>query len=105
MTKINQPEESTMRVLRVSHASLTPALRERERALVRCYRNVDLEVVTTDRWREAEVDVEAVDDDLFPVTLARARLSNHVQLFAYDPRPLVASFSRHKPGVIELNAV
>ncbi len=93
-----------MRVLRVSHASLTPALRERERALVRCYRNVDLEVVTTDRWREAEVDVEAVDDDLFPVTLARARLSNHVQLFAYDPRPLVASLSRHKPDVIELNA-
>ncbi|HVS82515.1 MAG TPA: glycosyltransferase [Pyrinomonadaceae bacterium] len=93
-----------MRVLRISHASLTPALRERERALVRRHRNVDLEVVTTERWREAEVDVEAVDDDLFPVTRARVRLSKHVQLFAYDPRPIVASLSRHKPDVIELNA-
>src|SRR5260370_2253788 len=103
MTKINQPEESTMRVLRVSHASLTPALRERERALVRCYRNVDLEVVTTDRWREAEVDVEAVDDDLFPATLARARPSNPVPLFAYHPRPLVASLSPHTPDVLHLH--
>ena len=74
MTDINQHNDpsKSMRVLRISHASLTPALRERERALVRRHPNVDLEVVTTERWREAEVDVEATDDDLFPVTKSRA---------------------------------
>lgn len=92
-----------MRVLRISHASLTPALRERERALVRRHPNVDLEVVTTERWREAEVDVEATDDDLFPVTKSRARLSKHIQLFAYDPRSIVAALRRHQPDLIDLN--
>jgi glycosyltransferase involved in cell wall biosynthesis len=92
-----------MRVLRISHASLTPALRERERALVRRHPNVDLEVVTTERWREAEVDVEATDDDLFPVTKSRARLSKHIQLFAYDPRSIVAALRRHEPDLIDLN--
>ena len=38
-----------MRILRIAHASLTPALRERERALARRYTDVDLEVVTTNR--------------------------------------------------------
>lgn len=92
-----------MRVLRISHASLTPALRERERALVRRHPNVNLEVLTTERWREAEVDVEATDDDLFPVTRSRARLSKHIQLFAYDPRPIIASLRRHQPDLIDLN--
>src|SRR5262252_5232059 len=94
---------SRIRVLRVSHASLTPALREREHALVRCYPNIDLEVVTTQRWREAEVDVEAVDDDLFPIRLARALFSKHIQLFAYDPWPIIASLRRHRPHVVEIN--
>src|SRR5262249_29040345 len=89
--------------LRVAHASLTPSLRERERALVRCYPEVDLELVTTSRWREAEVDVEAVADDLFPVTPARARFSKHIQLFAYDPRPIIASLRRHQPDLVEVN--
>jgi len=93
-----------MRVLRISHASLTPALRERERALVRRHLNVDLEVVTAERWREAGVDVEATDDDLFRVTKPRARLSKHIQLFAYEPGPIIAAMRRHKPDVIELNA-
>jgi glycosyltransferase involved in cell wall biosynthesis len=93
-----------MRVLRIAHASLTPTLRERERALARGYPNVDLEVVTTERWREAEVNVEAADDDLFPVTKARARLSKHVQLFAYDPAPLIAALRRHRPHLIDLNS-
>src|SRR5213083_1675033 len=99
MTELDQQEisEGKMRVLRIAHASLTPTLRERERALARGYRNVDLEVVTTERWREAEVNVVAEDDDLFPVTRARARLSKHVQLFAYDPRPIIAAFRRHRP--------
>ena len=44
-----------MRVLRIAHASLTPRLRERERALARNHPDVDLEVVTTEKWREAEV--------------------------------------------------
>ena len=92
-----------MRVLRISHASLTPALRERERALVRCYPSVELEVVTAQRWREAEVEVEAVDRDLFPVRRAPTRLSTHIQLFAYDPRPIIASLRRHQPDVVEVN--
>src|SRR5687768_18502229 len=73
-----------MRVLRIAHSSLTPALRQRERALVRCYPDVDLEVLTTERWREAEVEVEATPDDLFRVRTARTYLSKHIQLFAYD---------------------
>jgi glycosyltransferase involved in cell wall biosynthesis len=93
-----------MRVLRIAHASLTPRLRDRERALARCYPDVQMEVVTTDRWREAEVDVEAAPDDLFPVTKARALFSKHVQLFAYDPRPLIAAMRRHRPHLIDLNA-
>ena len=67
-----------MRVLRVAHASLTPALRERERALVRLHPEVDLEVVTVERWREAEVEVDAVVDDLFRVTTAQPRLSRNL---------------------------
>ena len=92
-----------MRILRIAHASLTPALRERERALARGYTDVDLEVVTTNRWREAEVDVDAVDDDLFPVIKARPRFSKHIQLFAYEPGPIVAALRRHRPHLIDLN--
>ena len=95
--------ESRTRVLRIAHASLTPVLRERERALARLFPEIDLEVVTTTRWREAEVDVEAVADDLFPVTMARPLLSKHIQLFAYDPRPLIAALRRHRPRLIDLS--
>lgn len=93
-----------MRILRIAHASLTPHLRERERALVRAFPDVDLEVVTTARWREAEVEVEAAPDDLFPVTQARPHLSKHIQLFAYDPRPIIQAMRRHQPELIDLNA-
>jgi len=92
-----------MRVLRVAHASLTPALRERERALVRLHPEVDLEVVTVERWREAEVEVDALADDLFRVTIAQPRLSKHIQLFAYDPRPIISALRRHRPHLIDLN--
>ena len=92
-----------IRVLRISHASLTPALRQRERALARAYPDVDLEVLTAERWREAEVDVEALDDDLFPVVKARTRFSKHIQLFAYDPKPVIAALRRHRPHLIDLN--
>jgi len=89
-------------VLRIAHASLTPVLRARERALVRLFPEIDLELVTTSRWREAEVDVEAVADDLFPVAMARPLLSRHIQLFAYDPRPVIAALRRHRPHLIDL---
>jgi len=92
-----------MRVLRIAHSSLTPALRQRERALVRCYPDVDLEVVTTPRWREAEMEVEATPDDLFSVHTARTYLSKHIQLFAYDPGPIVAALRRHRPHLIDLS--
>ena len=93
-----------MRILRIAHASLTPRLRERERALVRSYTDVELEVITTARWREAEVEVEAAADDLFPVRKARPHLSRHIQLFAYDPRPIISALRRRPPDIIDLNA-
>src|SRR5882762_4933227 len=92
-----------MRVLRIAHSSLTPALRERERALTRFYPDIDLQVVTTERWREAEVEVEATADDLFPVRTARTYLSKHIQLFAYDPRPIVKALRGHRPHLIDIS--
>src|SRR5437762_14274255 len=101
--KMRQSSREKMRVLRVAHASLTPALRERERALVRLHPEVDLEVVTVERWREAEVEVDALADDLFRVTIAQPRLSKHIQLFAYEPGPIVAALRRHQPHLVDLN--
>src|SRR2546421_8448689 len=86
---------SQIRILRIAHASLTPALRQRERALVRLYPQISLEVVTTTRWREAGVDVDAVENDLFPVSKARPLFSKHIQLFAYDPRPIISALRQH----------
>jgi glycosyltransferase involved in cell wall biosynthesis len=91
-----------MRILRIAHSSLTPELRQRERALARRFPDVELELVTTERWREAEVDVEAQPDDLFPVRTARSYLSKHIQLFAYDPRPIIKALREHKPQLIDL---
>jgi glycosyltransferase involved in cell wall biosynthesis len=92
-----------MRVLRITHSSLTPALRQRERALTQRYPDVELEVVTPERWREAEVEVEATTDDLFPVRTARTYLSKHIQLFAYDPRPIMAALREHKPDLVDVS--
>jgi glycosyltransferase involved in cell wall biosynthesis len=98
----HQNGDEKMRVLRIAHSSLTPALRHRERALARCYPAVDLQVITTERWREAEVEVDATPDDLFPVRTARTYLSKHIQLFAYDPRPIVRALQTHRPHLIDL---
>lgn len=92
-----------MRVLRIAHASLTPALRRRERALKQRYPDVDLQVITTERWLEAEIEVAATADDLFPVRIARTYLSKHIQLFAYDPRAIIRALREHRPHLIELN--
>jgi glycosyltransferase involved in cell wall biosynthesis len=92
-----------MRVLRISHSSLTPALRQRERALVGRYPDVDLEVVTPVRWREAEMEVDATSDDLFPVRTARTYLSKHIQLFAYDPRPIITALREHQPHLVDVS--
>jgi glycosyltransferase involved in cell wall biosynthesis len=100
----SQGRAEKMRVLRVAHSSLTPALRQRERALARCYPDVELEVVTTERWREAEMQVEAMPDDLFPVRTARSHFSKHIQLFAYDPRPIIAALRRHQPHLVDMGA-
>jgi glycosyltransferase involved in cell wall biosynthesis len=98
----HQNGDEKMRVLRIAHSSLTPALRHRERALARCYPAVDLQVITTERWREAEVEVDAAPDDLFPVRPARTYLSKHIQLFAYDPRPIIKALQTHRPHLIDL---
>ena len=100
--KNHKNDDEKMRVLRIAHSSLTPALRHRERALARCFPNVDLELVTTRRWREAEVVVDATPDDLFPVRTARTFLSKHIQLFAYDPRPIIKALRSHRPHLIDL---
>src|SRR6266496_4439219 len=92
-----------MRVLRIAHASLTPALRQRERALARSYPAVDLEVLTTDTWREAELEVNAAADDLFPLRTARTYFSRHIQLFAYDPLPIIRALREHRPHLVDLN--
>ncbi len=92
-----------MRVLRIAHSSLTPELRQRERALARLYPDVKLEVVTTERWREAEMEVDATPDDLFPVRTARSHLSRHIQLFAYDPRPITRALREHQPHLIDMS--
>jgi len=98
-----EAQTEQLRVLRIAHSSLNPALRERERAVARNYSNVELEVVTTDRWREAEMEVEVTADDLFPVRSARPHFSKHIQLFAYDPRPIVAALREHKPHLIDMS--
>src|SRR5262245_44389926 len=92
-----------IRVLRIAHSSLTPALRDRERALARRHPDVDLEVVTTDRWREAEIEVQALPDDLFTVTTARPHLSKHIKLFDYEPRHHISALRRHRPHLIDMN--
>ena len=92
-----------MRVLRIAHSSLTPALRQRERAVVRCYPDVDLEVITTPRWREAEMEVDVMPDDMFPVRTAGSYFSKHIQLFAYDPRPIINALRRHRPHLVDLS--
>src|ERR1700682_4981492 len=100
-TSDHENGDEKMRVLRIAHSSLTPALRQRERALVRRYPDVDLQVVTTQRWREAEMEVEATADELFPVRTARTHLSKHIQLFAYDPRSIIAALREHRPHLID----
>lgn len=93
-----------LRVLRIAHASLTPALRGRERGIARRFaEQVDLEVITPPRWFESGVDVETVPDDLFPVLTAKTFFSKHMQLFAYDPRPIVEALRRHRPHIIDMD--
>jgi glycosyltransferase involved in cell wall biosynthesis len=102
---IEPPVDSNekLRVLRVSHSSLTPVLRERERALARSYADIDLHVVTAHEWHEAGVDVRGAEDDLFPVSVARTFLSKHVQLFVWNPFTIMAALRRHRPHLIDLN--
>jgi glycosyltransferase involved in cell wall biosynthesis len=103
LTGLKWQTNERIRVVRIAHASLTPALRGRERALARCFPGIDMEVVTPPSWREAEVEVAAEPDELFPVRTARTFLSKHIQLFAYDPRPIIEAFRRHKPHIIDMN--
>jgi glycosyltransferase involved in cell wall biosynthesis len=104
LTKMAKGEKQReLRVLRIAHSSLTPALRERERAVARNFPNVRLEVVTTNSWREAEIEVPVQPDDMFRVRSASTHLSKHIQLFAYDPRPIIAALREHKPDLIDMN--
>jgi glycosyltransferase involved in cell wall biosynthesis len=101
--KSNSQIGERIRVVRIAHASLTPALRGRERALAKRFPQIDLEVITPPRWCETNVDVETVPDDLFPVRCAGTFFSKHIQLFAYDPFPIIEAFRRHKPHIIDMD--
>ncbi len=92
-----------IRVVRIAHASLTPALRGRERGLAKRFPQIEMEVITPPRWCETNVEVETVPDDLFPVITARTFFSKHIQLFAYDPLPIIEAFRRHKPHIIDMD--
>ncbi len=92
-----------IRVVRIAHASLTPALRGRERAIARCFPNVEMQVVTPPRWKESGVLVETVPDDYFPVIKAGTFLSKHIQLFAYNPFPIIRALRKHKPHIIDMD--
>lgn len=92
-----------LRVVRIAHASLTPALRGRERGLAKRFPQIEMEVITPPRWCETNVDVETVPDDLFPVRTARTFFSKHIQLFAYDPFPIIEVLRRHKPHIIDMD--
>jgi glycosyltransferase involved in cell wall biosynthesis len=96
-------KDERIRVVRIAHASLTPALRGRERGLAKCFPRLDIEVITPPRWRETDVDVETVPDEYFPVRTARTFLSKHIQLFAYDPFPIIEAFRRHRPHIIDMD--
>ncbi len=96
-------EDPQIKVVRIAHASLTPALRGRERAIARTYPNVDMQVITPPRWHETGMDIETVDDEFFPVIRAKTFLSKHIQLFAYDPRPIIKAFRQHKPHIIDMD--
>ena len=91
------------RVLRISHASLTPALRVRERALVEHHADVRLEVVCAASWHEGGIETAAQTDELYRVTPARTHLVRSVPLFAYDPRPIISTLRRHRPHLIDLH--
>lgn len=103
VTDQEQVSAGKIRVLRISHSSLTPTLRARERALANDYPNLELQVITARRWREAEVAVTATPDDLFPVMAPRTFLSKHVQLFAWNPFTVIRALRKHRPHLIDLN--
>ncbi len=101
--KTEPGKDREIRVVRIAHASLTPALRGRERAIARTFSNVDMQVITPPNWYESGVNVETVDDEFFPVIRAKTFLSKHIQLFAYDPRPIIRAFRKHKPHIIDMD--
>jgi glycosyltransferase involved in cell wall biosynthesis len=101
--KISVSKDEHMRVLRIAHASLTPALRGRERGIAKTFPEVDLEVIAPTHWFESGVNVKTVPDDLFPVRTAKTYLSKHMQLFAYDPRPIIKALREHRPHIIDMD--
>ncbi len=48
------------------------------------------------------MEVDATPDDLFPVRTASSHFSKHIQLFAYDPRPIVKALREHRPHLIDM---
>jgi glycosyltransferase involved in cell wall biosynthesis len=72
-------------VLGISHSSVVPAWRERERALIR--RGVKVALATALVWNEGGRPVRLAADSEPFVTGVRT-LGRHPNLFVFDPRPL-----------------
>ncbi len=92
-----------LRVLRIAHASLTPALRGRERGIAKRFPNIEMRVITPRKWKETGVEIKAVGDEHFPVITARTFLSKHIQLFMYSPFPIIKELRAFKPDVIDMD--
>ncbi len=100
---LKQDENRRLRVLRIAHASLTPALRGRERGISKRYPDIELKVITPFKWNETGVDIETVGDDYFPVVTAKTFLSKHIQLFLYDPFPVIRELRSFNPDIIDMD--
>ncbi|MFN0119016.1 MAG: glycosyltransferase family 4 protein [Blastocatellia bacterium] len=78
-------------------------MRERERALVRKYPLIDLEVVTARRWNEGSKNVQAANDELFRVIAAETWPVEHVTSFAYNPFTIIDALRNHRPHLIDIH--
>lgn len=100
---VSEVPAERIRVLRIARASLTPALRGRERAIASRFPQVDLRVISAKKWKETGVDTAVQPDELFDVEGARTFLSSHIQAFAYDPFPIIRALREHRPHIIDLD--
>lgn len=91
-----------IRVLRISHSSVVPEYRERDRALLRNY-PVEIELVTPYHWPHIGLANGAEIEESFPVTKAHTIGSGSVPLFAFDPFAIGSTIQKFNPQVIDIH--